>query len=53
MRSFKFCAGCQTLRDESNGKKVVRGKATRWMCQTCLDKKNVTVYGKKQKVSGK
>jgi hypothetical protein len=49
----KFCSGCQQLREESDGKKVLRGRITRWMCNICLEKKNVSLYQSKRKVSGK
>jgi len=48
----KFCSGCQQLREESDGKKVLRGRITRWMCNICLDKRNVSLYQSKPKVSG-
>ena len=45
----KFCTGCQQYRKEENGKRVKRGKITRWICHICIAKTNVSPYTKEKK----
>ena len=45
----KFCFGCSKYWKENTMVKVKRGKATRLMCQNCLERRNGTWFGKGSK----
>jgi ribosomal protein L37AE/L43A len=47
MADKKYCTGCQTLRSQTEGEKVKRGKATRWICNFCKAKTNKSIYASK------
>lgn len=45
----RFCTGCQQFRRPEDGKKEKRGKVTRWICNWCLARKNISIYQSKVK----
>jgi hypothetical protein len=45
----KFCFGCSKYWKANMMTKVKRGKATRLMCQNCLNHRNGSWFGKETK----
>lgn len=45
----KVCFGCQRSRPLAEGQHIVRNKIKRWICNTCLDRKNVSTYASKKR----
>lgn len=40
----KYCFGCQNYRLKTEGQKVKRGRSTRWICNFCVARLNISPY---------
>ena len=44
MKIKKFCSQCQQARHPDTGHYIVRKGVTRWLCDVCAARKNISPY---------